>query len=408
MTKHIITSDLILLTLEESSGTRVLTMKRQDNPDTFSTVKKMLDEGRVDEARAELDLQEKVKTKTNGALSVDEKGKLVLTSDGTSFPEALGEKLHEFLGAGLDATCLMNFWERLRLNPDKHVRDQLFTHIKANNIFLQDDGRFIMYKRVNQNGTSFHDGKTEHAVGKYTKISRASCDRNPIETCGAGLHVAPWRYVRRVYSRGDGITLEMICDPAHAVSCPHKDCEKIRLCEYFVNRVMDEEMSPKLGIAEVAIKKDNAFTVERLQNMVKSNVTRKVRKQARKEIVRIAKRLMVDVQFTTDRITIPGSLMVPAGFRPGQQAVVLLTDRRSRFLYVTNDPRTESTAKGYNKDDNGFIKRVSEHTLKLTSTGALSIRNNLLAIARISSSSKKPGSYVARVVKPGLIEVRMK
>lgn len=373
---HIFTDISLFIIYSLHGVQREVHFQRSSDEELFLKAHAAVKAGDIEAAVKLLDSRLRVAEATGGRVSYTPDGGRILL-DGQPLPATLAVELRKLVAAGASPQSLFNFWDRLKRNPDNYVREQLFAHVKHNGVMLLPDGRFLLYKRVRGNMTSHHDGRTKHVVGEELSMPREHCERNPRVSCGAGLHAAPYQHAERVFHSGP--FLRLICDPEHVVSCPKQDSEKIRFCSYYVDRVLATGEGPSVGIDAATVADLDKFVAEKAKverreerkervRPEKSDSGAKALKPVKKRAV-LARRV---IERSTDRVTIPAELMLKAGFTPGAQAAVILTDSRSRFLVIVK----------YNKR-NSVKSRFCSPPMLLTSTGAFSIRNNLLSHARL-------------------------
>lgn len=137
-------------------------------------------------------------------------------------------------------TPLINFWEKVRLNPSYRVNRCLFDFIEANNIVINEKGNLIMYKIVKRTEDK------EVFLDLYTKtfkqmfnvpvtMPRNQVDDNIEQTCSHGFHVCSWQYLPHYGSAVSGHDAILLCevDPADIVAIPRDyNNSKIRTCAY--------------------------------------------------------------------------------------------------------------------------------------------------------------------------------
>lgn len=207
--------------------------------DEFAEAQQLIEEGRKAEL-VNIVFAAKLANTVKHKVDINEASGII-TLNGETLPPALGDRLKQFVKAQQDIDPLVNFWERLKKNPDNHSKEQLFRYIENHGITILEDGRFLLYKAVNHDMTSKHDNRTLHVVGEYVTLERSRCDSNPYASCSSGLHCAPYKYVTSVYGgRSSQKYLELIVDPEDMVSVPHDvNGQKMRVCRYLVNAIVN-------------------------------------------------------------------------------------------------------------------------------------------------------------------------
>lgn len=199
-------------------------------------VKKLLSEEKYDEAINLLTPREAVKTAIKGS-------RFVLAANDTLFDTKTNTTVHGYLvnkvialaKEGLPITALLNFMERLELNPSYRIRERLYKWLEAAEMPLSVDGKFYAYKKVNANFTSCHDNTTKNDVGTTVLMERHLVDDNDNNPCSSGLHVCSRAYLPQFGTSGDNRIVLCLVDPADVVSIPtdYNDT-KMRVCAYEV------------------------------------------------------------------------------------------------------------------------------------------------------------------------------
>lgn len=149
------------------------------------------------------------------------------------------ERIVNLINADIPVQFLMNFFERLELNPSFNSRKQLFAFLDVNSIAITQNGTFLCYKAVRNNWTDKHTGTIPNCIGQVVTMKRELIDDNPDVGCSKGLHAGGLEYVKGFAcgygtAGGDRIIIVEI-DPADVVSVPH-ECAygKLRTCRYKV------------------------------------------------------------------------------------------------------------------------------------------------------------------------------
>jgi hypothetical protein len=409
---HIKTSKSATVVLTGDDGDDVVKTIRHTD-DRYAELCRYLDEGDTDSIVELLDLATRIGNAASGRLNVERgtggKRPRITDQEGNEMPEVLVDKVAQLAASGSDSTGLEAFWQGgkgrgaargLMNNPSSNSRDQLYEFIRQNDCNITETGHFILYKGVNHDRMSGHssthrvrvggesvDGKTTwkagqkipmlHTVGKFLEIPRGDCTDNPNASCASGLHAAPWNgsYLN------SGLRVELLIDPADVVSVP-LNCRggKLRCCRYKVIREMRDGDKPH-----------EAAVVIKTKRAASSAVSRRVRDAAGTD------KIVVDL--STDRLTIPIEFCARIGVEPSSTVQVFATDARSRFVVVA--------AKNAKAVQRATVKKVMpfNQEVKTTTRGAVSIRDRLLRLAKISGVDR----YEIKVVKVGrtnVLEIR--
>ncbi len=153
-----------------------------------------------------------------------------------------------------DFMALVNFMEKIEMNPNPHSREHLFRWLKVGRFGITPEGDIIAYKAVNRatgmnamdasqfesihNGPAIVDGypvngKVPNKPGTIIEMARDDVTFDPSITCSQGLHVADWSYAKEQMS--GTYMLRVLVNPRDVVSVPndHYD-KKMRVCRYKV------------------------------------------------------------------------------------------------------------------------------------------------------------------------------
>lgn len=134
-------------------------------------------------------------------------------------------RILDMLREGLDITPWINFLDRAISNPAAHVFGELFNWLEASNLPVTPEGKFLAYKKVDDDYLSYHpspDGThQEHKFGKPITMPRYQVDDDRTNYCSTGFHFANWEYVNQHYYPGRGRILILEVDPAEVVTIPN-------------------------------------------------------------------------------------------------------------------------------------------------------------------------------------------
>lgn len=154
-----------------------------------------------------------------------------ITFQGEKLPEGLCKRILDVAGQNKNPKGLLNFWRRLKRNPEKRSRDQLWDFLKHINIPVQDDGTFLTYKGVRRDFRDGHSGTIDNSPGKTVRMDRSKISTDPNHTCHVGLHVGAFGYAGTFSER----TVIVRVDPEHVCCVPADyNGQKMRVCEYYV------------------------------------------------------------------------------------------------------------------------------------------------------------------------------
>lgn len=173
--------------------------------------------------------------------------------DGIKMEGALANFIKQRLNSGdPDWARFLRFLVNLEANPSKRAKEAVWTWVEGNGLTITEDGRFLGYKAVQEDGMSSHAGpnnfvngvllnngdvsRVPHEVGSVISKRRADVDDTPGGGCSVGLHVGTLAYAKGFAPR----LMTVLVNPAHVVSAPgHELSFKIRVHEYEVHSLAD-------------------------------------------------------------------------------------------------------------------------------------------------------------------------
>lgn len=282
--------------------------------------------------------------------------------------EKVVRKMREAVVSGRCPKALAKFHQRLEKNPDRNVRDQLFSHIEHDGVTLTPDGRIILYKRVRDNLASWYDGNFKYVVGSESGVPRDRCLKDPHESCGYGLHACPRKRVSSWYSTGP--LLELIIDPEHVTNVPTPFQGKVLACKVFTQRIVSkEEVVPQSIVEEPEAKVSEERGVSRLNYLTR---------------------------------TLKSDIMQVAGLQSSKNSIVVVVpDPRSRAFYVAADVETLRHEGILKRPEPFFMEELGvchDHYTAKLGMGAF--------YAAHINPSKGNRSYTVKLTRPGVLEVR--
>ena len=142
------------------------------------------------------------------------------------------DKILQLVSRGMPIEALVNFLVRLQDNPSSRAVTELYEFLEKGQLPLLPDGRFIAYKRINDNWTDCHTGKISNTVGTVVTMPRNQVDDDSTRTCSHGLHVCSMGYLSHF---GGERVVAVAVAPEDVVSIPKDyDAQKMRCCRYEV------------------------------------------------------------------------------------------------------------------------------------------------------------------------------
>ena len=157
----------------------------------------------------------------------------------------LTARILRMIEEGFSVQPLVAFLDNLMLNPSKRAVDELYGFLEYGKMPITEDGHFLAYKRVNDNYTSVHDGKTDNSIGKVVEMPRNRVDEDKDRTCSYGLHFCSHEYLKS-FSGNKVVVLKI--NPRDVVSIPTDyNNTKGRACRYeVVGELSPDEVSKAL------------------------------------------------------------------------------------------------------------------------------------------------------------------
>jgi hypothetical protein len=153
------------------------------------------------------------------------------------------DKIIAFRKQGLPYQPLLNFLEKLLQNPSQHSVEGLYSFLENGLMPITPEGNFQSYKGVQDNFYSVRNGSLTLLKGRadssghiYNGVGEEiECPRNEVsdnfnEGCARGLHIGSLNY-----AKGWGKRVVIVeVNPAHVVSVPKNEVEKMRCHAYKV------------------------------------------------------------------------------------------------------------------------------------------------------------------------------
>ena len=183
-----------------------------------------------------------------------------VTYNGEPLPRELNDRILKAVAKGENATGLMNFWKRLKRNPNPRSVAQGWAFLAHCGLPIQPDGTFLAYKGVRRDFRDQHSGNFDNSPGKVVKMDRHKISTDPAQTCHTGLHVGAIGYARSFAAQ----TIIVRVDPEHICCVPNDhNAQKMRVCEYTVMGVYGSQMPDTMydATAESAVEVPEAAPV---------------------------------------------------------------------------------------------------------------------------------------------------
>ncbi|MNP25651.1 hypothetical protein D3C76_1184680 [compost metagenome] len=166
-----------------------------------------------------------VETLTKGKFKVDlVKGNIVYTPDnGVPFQVSglLSQRIIDTIGKdGVDgADTLINFLDKLMLNPSNRSVNELYGFVQHNDIVITPSGTFYAWKVVRDTYMDKHSNTMDNSVGNEVRVARNQVNEDSAVTCSYGLHVCAKSYIKS-FGGGTDRVVRVEVDPADVVAVP--------------------------------------------------------------------------------------------------------------------------------------------------------------------------------------------
>ena len=180
---------------------------------------------------------------------------------GEALDNAVTQKVIAMVSQGeQDVAPWVEFLDKLMQNPDRNSTEQLFNFLRGKDLPIDENGNVLGYKGVGPDFWSKHgntktrvlqgkvneSGQILNEVGATIEIERNCVVNNPDEECAEGIHIGSFDYATDW--AGYGKVLLVSFNPKDAVSVPHNDFAKLRVCKYKVVADVTEEPEIKKAL----------------------------------------------------------------------------------------------------------------------------------------------------------------
>lgn len=194
-----------------------------------------------------------------GAGNIQVQGGVILYKGEEVKHKAVVDKIFALIRANLPATPLLNFLDRLMLNPRSSARNELYDFLENKGLPITPEGMVLAYKAVQPNYLDIYSGTIDNTPGRTIKIDPGLVDDNRQHHCSKGLHVGALEYAES-YGGSNCKLLVVLVDPAHVVSVPTDySCQKMRVCQYTVLKDFKEELTAPVYTAQAEEITDDYF-----------------------------------------------------------------------------------------------------------------------------------------------------
>ncbi len=160
--------------------------------------------------------------------------------DHDEMADPLTQAILRFKQEGHDFQHLVNFFEKVAINPEPYSREQLYNWLDRHDFTITPEGDIIAYKGVTrewkstQSGRAIVDGVVvegliPYRIGSVVQMPRNEVTFDPNAGCSVGLHAATFGFAKGYGNRVVAVRV----NPRDVVSVPAADV-KMRVCELTV------------------------------------------------------------------------------------------------------------------------------------------------------------------------------
>lgn len=189
--------------------------------------------------RSLLNINERIASLQDGKVRVDLDAGKVWFND-TEFKDgAFCRRILRLMAEGHDVQYLVNFLKRVGENPEFRAVMETFRFLQHSGLPITPDGCFLAYKGVR---SDYYDKWTGTILnmpdGRRVEEKREVMNNNPSHSCAKGLHCGTVKYGQSWGAGGHCVLVKV--DPKDVVCVPNHDCEKMRVCGYWVIKDFDD------------------------------------------------------------------------------------------------------------------------------------------------------------------------
>lgn len=190
-----------------------------------------------------------------------------ITFGGKRIHGTIVDRILTMVQQGFNIDPIVKFLENLYNNPSHTAINELYDFLVSAKMPITEDGCFLAYKRVRDDYTSCHDGKTDNSIGSQPSMNRFEVNDDRTNTCSAGLHFCSHAYLKD-FSGARTVILKI--NPADVVSIPSDyDNTKGRAWTYYVQGEVDNNEVAKRNLLgeSKSVVKSSADVPESMNNV---------------------------------------------------------------------------------------------------------------------------------------------
>lgn len=235
MLPHILTGQSLTVLLD---GRSVAIPRSHAN---FDAIVEAIQADDVDALRTQIDVKQAVTTWSTGRITIEDR---VLSYNGEELNTGLTRKIIEFIRDGDErlATPLLNFLDKVMLNPSRRAVQGLYDWVAASEMPIHEDGDILAWKIVQGDYFDYYSKMLDHSPGNVVEKPRNQCDEDADVTCSYGIHFCSFKYLPQYYQGDESRRIMLVkIDPADVVAIPREyDTAKGRCCKLTVVQQVKE------------------------------------------------------------------------------------------------------------------------------------------------------------------------
>ncbi len=211
----------------------------------YDNIKKAVLAGDVASVETMTDIVAFIAKVTNGDVKVS--NDQVRYKDGSrKVPMYMAERILENVKNNEPIEAICRMLEKLMLNPNQDILEDLFKWVEVGNMPIHEDGDIVAFKKVQGDYYSVHTGKNGKLFqkpGTVCEMPREDCDENRNSTCSTGLHFCSYDYLSGFGSGGDSRVIIVKINPKDITAIPTDyNNTKGRCCRFeVIDEVPEEE-----------------------------------------------------------------------------------------------------------------------------------------------------------------------
>jgi hypothetical protein len=179
---------------------------RKEHP-SYQKIKNLVKAQKFEEATKLFDIGNSISNQSNGKITI--KNNNIYWNE-KPLHNYVTSRILALLKEGFDTKPVINFLEDLyNNNPlvkqdnNHYLVEDLYKFLSVNDLPLCEDGSFLAWKRVRNDGFDIHSGTIQYKVGEIVEESFDRVDKNRDNHCSYGLHFCAKSYLEKSGFGGD-------------------------------------------------------------------------------------------------------------------------------------------------------------------------------------------------------------